>query len=49
MLYNMAIGLANDLGELVGGIMFTGWNGSDVEVHFYGPGNLKKREVRLIF
>jgi hypothetical protein len=50
MLYNMAVGLADeDTGALVGGIMFTGWNGSDVEVHYYGPGKLKRRIVRLIF
>lgn len=47
--FNLAIGLANDAGTLIGGIMYTGWNGSDVEVHFYGPGLLKKRIVRLIF
>lgn len=49
MLYNMAIGLSDDTGALVGGIMFTGWNGSDVEVHVYSPGQLKRRVVRLIF
>ncbi|MEN9708095.1 MAG: hypothetical protein RIQ68_503 [Pseudomonadota bacterium] len=48
MLYNMAIGIADEGGVLIGGIMFTGWNGSDVEVHFYGPGLLKRRIVRLI-
>lgn len=49
MLYNMAVGLADDAGHLVGGILFTNWNGSDIEVHFYGPGLLKRRIVRLIF
>ena len=49
MLYNMAIGLANEDGFLVGGILFTGYNGSDAEVHFYGPGLLNRRVVRLIF
>jgi len=45
----MALGLADDAGTLVGGIMFSGYNGSDVEVHFYGPGTLTRRIVRLIF
>lgn len=49
MQFNMAVGLADDNGELIGGIMFTGFNGSDAEVHFFGPGTLKRRVVRLIF
>ncbi len=49
MLYNMAIGLVDETGKLVGGIMWTGYNGSDVEVHVYGPGLIKRRIVRLIF
>ncbi len=48
MQFNAAIGLTNEDGELVGGILFTGWNGSDIEVHFYGPGTLHRRIVRLI-
>jgi hypothetical protein len=47
MQFNMAIGLADETG-LVGGVMFTGWNGSDAEVHFYGPGTLTRRVVRMI-
>jgi hypothetical protein len=49
MLFNMAIGIVDDMGALVGGIMFTNWNGSDAEVHVYGPGKLNRRTVRLIF
>lgn len=49
MQYNMAVGLADHQGELVGGILFTGWNGSDVEVHIYAPGQLTRKIVRLIF
>lgn len=49
MLYNMAVGLADDEGKLVGGIMFSSYNGSDAEVHVYGPGLLNRRVVRLIF
>ena len=49
MLYNMAVGIADDQENLVGGIMFTGWNGSDAEVHYYGPDHLSRRTVRTIF
>jgi hypothetical protein len=48
MLFNMAIGLTDDSDQLIGGILFTGYNGSDVEVHYYGPGTLTRRIVRLI-
>lgn len=48
MQYEMALGLVKNF-SLVGGILFTNFNGSDVEVHFYGPGLLKRRIVRLIF
>jgi hypothetical protein len=49
MQFNLAAGLADDANELVGGIMFTGWNGSDAEVHYYGPDHLTRRTVRTIF
>jgi len=49
MLYNMAIGIAEETGELVGGVMFTGYNGSDIEVHIFAPGLLTRRTVKLIF
>lgn len=45
---NLAVGLVDDAGELVGGIIFTGWNGSDAEVHYYGPRRLTRRTVRLM-
>lgn len=48
MQFNMAIGLADETGALVGGIMFTGFNGSEIECHFYGPGTLNRRILRLI-
>ena len=34
---------------LKGGILFTGFNGSEVEVHFYGPGTLKRHVLKTIF
>src|SRR5687768_3991972 len=46
--FNLAVGLEKE-GELVGGILFTGYNGSDAEVHYYGPSFLKRRTVRAIF
>lgn len=46
---NMAIGLANDDGELVGAFAFSGYNGSDAEIHVLAPGLLNRRTVRLIF
>lgn len=49
MLFNLAVGLVNSREELVGGIMFTGYNGSDAEVHYIGPGHLTRRVVRAIF
>src|SRR5262245_3579772 len=50
MQFNMAIGLADDAtGALVGGILFTNWNGSDIEIHVYWPVHLTRRIVRLIF
>jgi hypothetical protein len=49
MQFNLAIGLADESGALVGGAMFTNFNGSDAEIHFVGPGTLSRRVVRLIF
>lgn len=49
MQYNLAVGLAEGNNRLVGGIMFTGFNGSDAEVHYIGPGKLTRRTVRTIF
>ena len=46
--YNLAVGLADDAGALIGGAMFTGFNTSDVELHYFGPGTLTRRVVRMI-
>ncbi len=48
MQYEFCAGIADAAGELVGAAMFTNFNGCDVEVHFYGPGQLTRRTVRLI-
>lgn len=45
---DLAIGLANDDGELVGAFAFSGYNGSDAEVHALAPGELTRRVVRAI-
>jgi hypothetical protein len=49
MMYNMAVGITDDKGHLCGAFMFTGYNGSDMEVHYYGPGTLKRRILKEIF
>ena len=46
---DLAVGLANDRGELVGAFAFSGYNGSDAEIHVLMPGRLTRRIVRLIF
>lgn len=46
--YNIAIGVIED-DKIVGGILYTNYNGSDAEVHYYGPNKLKTSVVRLIF
>ena len=45
---DLAVGLANDDGELVGAFAFSGYNGSDAEIHVLMPGRLKRRVVRAI-
>jgi hypothetical protein len=49
MQFNLSVGIEEKEGELVGGFMFTSYNGSDAEVHFYGPSFLKRQTVRTIF
>lgn len=49
MQFNAAIGIINDEEKLCGAFMFTGYNGSEVEVHYYGPGTLKRNILKDIF
>jgi hypothetical protein len=49
MLYNMACAIVDDKGLIQGAFMFTGYNGSEIEVHYYGPGTLKRRILKEIF
>jgi|SRR3972149_3038604 len=44
-----AVGLSDESGSLVGAFAFSNYNGSDAEVHYYGPKNLTRRVVRSIF
>lgn len=49
LLYNMAVGIANGNNELIGAFWFTGYNGHDAELHFYGPKLLTRRIGREMF
>ena len=49
MLYNACIGVLNKDKALVGAFMFTAYNGSDAEIHYYGPGTLTRKVIREIF
>lgn len=46
---NLAVGLADEKGKLIGAFAFSGYNGSDAECHVLAPGLLTRRIVRLIF
>ena len=48
MLHNVMLGLVDEDGTLKGAAMFTGYNGTDVELHFYGPGLITKRIFRQL-
>lgn len=45
---DLAVGLADDSGEIVGAFAFSGYNGSDAECHVLAPGRLTRRVVRAI-
>src|SRR5262249_41634633 len=46
--YHMAIGVLDDEEVIRGAVLFSGWNGSDTEVHYYGPGTLSRRILKEI-
>ena len=48
MQYNASLGVYED-GILKGCILYTGFNGSEVEVHYAGPGTLKRHVLKTIF
>jgi hypothetical protein len=49
MMFNMAVGIAGEDGRLIGAFLFTNYNGNEAEVHFFGPGTLKRHILREIF
>jgi RimJ/RimL family protein N-acetyltransferase len=44
-----AVGLEDDNGRLVAGVVFNGYNGANVDISFYGPGYLQRRGLRAVF
>lgn len=42
IMYNTAIGVVNSNKRLVAGFLFCGYNGHNVDLHFYGPGELTR-------
>ena len=46
--HNACIGVLEG-DKLSGSILFTGYNGSEVEVHYFGPGTLKRHVLLAIF
>jgi hypothetical protein len=47
--FNCAVGIMDRRDNLCGAFIFTGFNGSEAEIHYYGPGTLKRYIVRDIF
>ncbi len=45
---DMCIGILKE-NQLVGAFAFNNWNGNDCEIHFYGPGCLKKDIIKVMF
>jgi hypothetical protein len=47
---DVAVGVASaETGRLVGAFAFSGYNGTEAEVHFFGPGTLSRHILREIF
>lgn len=46
---DMAVGVAGEDGRLCGAFGFSGYNGNEAEVHFFGPGTLRPHILREIF
>lgn len=47
--FDMAVGIADEEGNLMGGFMFTDYDGDTIEAHFYGPGTMTRRAVSALF
>jgi len=44
-----SIGVLNKRGTLIGGLVFTDYNGANIEVTFYGPGCITKAGLQGMF
>ena len=45
----IAIGVSDDDGEPLGGIVFNDWNGHNLEISIYGPGAMNRRTIDAAF
>jgi RimJ/RimL family protein N-acetyltransferase len=43
------IGLEDNRGRLVAGVVFNGYNGANVDISVYAPGHIGRRELRAVF
>jgi RimJ/RimL family protein N-acetyltransferase len=46
--YNKAIGLVDNEGNLIGGVLFQNWNGPNIELSYYGEKTMTPGIVRAI-
>lgn len=46
--YDRAIGIVNPSGGLVGAVLFQDWNGSNIEISYYGPKTMTAGIVRCL-
>lgn len=42
-----AIGVENEQGEAIGGMVFNDWTGANVEITIFGPGALTRKTLRV--
>ncbi len=45
----LGIGVMNEHGEPIGGIVFNDWNGYNLEISIYGPGAMSRRTIAAAF
>ena len=44
-----SMGIVDDADQLIGAIVYNGYNGSNIEISFYGPGCMTRRVIRAAF
>jgi RimJ/RimL family protein N-acetyltransferase len=44
-----SMGIVDDNDQLVGAIIYNGYNGANIEISFYGPGALQRRFIKAAF